>query len=89
MNKMNKRYIPTRTCVVCGRKRSKYKLIRLVADKEGIIRQNNKGKLGGRGAYVCPEKECVEKIMSKPVLLSKALRREDIRFVEPIGGIYE
>ncbi len=85
----DKAHIPIRTCVACGRRESKYKLIRLVADREGIIRQDNKGKLGGRGAYVCPNKECVEKIMSKPAILSKALRREQIRFIEPIGGIYE
>jgi len=84
-----KKHIPVRTCVVCGKKRSKYELIRLVVDKEGIVRQDNKGRLGGRGAYVCPKKECLEKIILKPALLSRALRKEYIRGVEPIGGIYE
>lgn len=86
---MSKGHIPIRTCIVCGSKKSKYELIRLVADKDGIIRRDDKGKLGGRGAYVCPKRECIEKVMSKKGLLAKALRREYIKFVEPIGGLYE
>ena len=82
-------HIPIRTCIACGKKRSKYELIRLVADKEGKIRQDNKGRLGGRGAYICAKKECWEKVLSKPSLLSKGLKREDIRFAEPIGVTYE
>jgi len=82
-------HIPIRTCIACGRKANKYELIRLVADKEGIIRQDNKGRLGGRGAYICSRRECLEKVILKPAILSKALKREHIRFVEPRGEIYE
>ncbi len=85
----NKGHIPVRTCVSCGSKRSKYELIRLVLDKNGVIIRDDKGKLGGRGAYVCPKKECIAKVMSKPILLSKALKKRNIRFFEPIGGANE
>ena len=85
----NKGHVPIRTCISCGSKRSKYELIRLIVDKEGVVRRDDKGRLGGRGAYVCPEKECIKKIISRPQLLSRALKRKNIKFSEPIGGIYE
>ena len=75
--------------MVCGIKKPKFELIRLVADKYGIVRRDDKGKLGGRGAYVCPNKECLEKLIKKPQLLCRALRKDNIKFAEPIGGTYE
>jgi len=84
-----KGHIPIRMCIVCGIKKPKFELIRLVADKQGTIRRDDKGKLGGRGAYVCPDQQCIEKLLKKPNLLRRALRRENIKFVDPIGGIHE
>ncbi len=84
-----KGHIPIRMCVVCRTRRPKFDLIRLVADKDGIIRRDDKGRLGGRGAYVCPNEKCIEKLLKKPALLCKALRKKKIKFANPIGGIYE
>ena len=84
-----KGHIPIRTCIACRTKRPKFELIRLVADRNGIIRRDDKGKLGGREAYVCPKKECIDKIMKKTALLCRALRRDNIKIIESIGGVNE
>ena len=88
MNK-KKGHIPIRMCIVCKERKPKFDLIRLVADKNGIVRRDDKGRLGGRGAYVCPKKECIEQVMKRPSLLCKALKRGSIKIVYPIGGSHE
>jgi uncharacterized protein len=52
--------VPIRSCVACGEKKAKKELIRIVL-KENEILIDNVGKLPGRGAYICPNKECIEK----------------------------
>ena len=49
--------IPTRTCIGCGEQKPKNELIRIVKNQTGEI----KGKLSGRGAYICDNSECLEK----------------------------
>ena len=38
----------------CGEKRPKKELIRVVRTPEGAICMDDKGKLSGRGVYICP-----------------------------------
>lgn len=40
--------------------RPKREMIRIVRTPAGEIRVDPTGKLAGRGAYVCPEPDCVE-----------------------------
>jgi len=47
----------TRTCAGCGRKANKSELIRISKTAEGEILIS---KSGGRGAYICKEKSCLE-----------------------------
>ena len=42
-----------RTCIGCNTKKNKNDLIRIVKDKNGIIKIDNTGKMQGRGAYIC------------------------------------
>lgn len=58
-----------RTCVACGRKAPKEVLIRIGKDASGVVGEN----CGGRGAYLCGRKECVETAIRKK-LLAKRLR---------------
>ena len=39
----------------------KKELIRIVRSPEGVIELDLTGKKPGRGAYVCPDKECITK----------------------------
>ena len=51
--------IPQRQCLGCREMKDKKDLIRVVRSPEGAISLDFKGKKPGRGAYVCPESECL------------------------------
>ena len=50
-----------RTCVGCREESPKRALIRIVRSPEGAVVVDERGKLPGRGAYLCLRKECLEK----------------------------
>ena len=62
--------IPMRQCVGCREMKEKKSLIRVVKSPEGEVSLDFKGKLPGRGAYVCPEPGCLKKARK-----SRALER--------------
>lgn len=64
--------IPQRTCTVCRTQKNKNELLRIVKNKENIIKVDEKGKEPGRGAYICLNMECFEKA-KKIKKLEKAL----------------
>ena len=53
--------IPMRMCTGCGELKPKRELIRVVKSPEGKIALDRTGRLPGRGAYVCPDLECLKK----------------------------
>lgn len=53
------RKIPVRMCIGCGEGKPKKELIRVVKSPEGEISLDLTGKKAGRGAYICPEAECL------------------------------
>lgn len=64
--------IPLRKCVGCCEMKPKRELVRVVKSPEGEIALDKTGKKNGRGAYICPSKECLEKA-KKAKRLEKAL----------------
>lgn len=51
---------PMRKCVACGTRRPKSELIRVVYNKHNKqVCLDKNGKMPGRGAYICPEKNCL------------------------------
>ena len=62
--------IPMRQCVGCREMKPKKELIRVVRSQEGQVSLDFRGKLPGRGAYVCPNPACLAKAKK-----SKALER--------------
>ncbi len=72
---MKVKKIPQRKCVGCGEMKSKKELIRIVRSPEGDISLDLTGKMAGRGAYVCPDKECITKAY-KGHRLEKALEKQ-------------
>ncbi len=62
--------IPQRQCMGCRERKPKRELIRVVRGTDGNVSLDFSGKLNGRGAYVCPDPECLKK-----ALRSKALDR--------------
>lgn len=55
------RKIPQRQCVGCRTMRDKKELIRVVKTPDGEIILDTTGKKSGRGAYVCPDAQCLKK----------------------------
>ncbi len=53
--------IPQRQCMGCRERKNKRDLIRVVRDPEGNVSLDFSGKKNGRGAYICPDPECLKK----------------------------
>lgn len=53
---------PLRMCVVCRQMKEKGQLLKIVKNKDGEISYDPTGKMSGRGAYVCKEKACVDRL---------------------------
>lgn len=62
--------IPQRQCMGCRERKAKRELIRVVRSPEGEVSLDFGGKKKGRGAYICPNPECLKK-----AIRSKALDR--------------
>ncbi|MEG1559993.1 MAG: YlxR family protein [Clostridia bacterium] len=52
---------PMRMCVACRKMHEKRSLIRVVKTPSGEIFIDERGKVSGRGAYICKDKACFEK----------------------------
>ena len=57
------RKMPQRTCMGCNVKKDKNDFIRIVKNKQGKIAIDKTGKLEGRGAYICNNIDCLEKVI--------------------------
>lgn len=53
--------IPQRQCMGCRERKAKKELIRVVRGTDGNVSLDFSGKLNGRGAYICPCAECLQK----------------------------
>jgi predicted RNA-binding protein YlxR (DUF448 family)/ribosomal protein L7Ae-like RNA K-turn-binding protein len=65
---------PTRTCVACRDRAARDDLLRLVRAPDGELAIDLRARLPGRGAWVHPDRACVERLEAKPGLLQRALR---------------
>ena len=54
----------------CRERKTKKEMIRVVRCTDGAVQLDFSGKLNGRGAYICPNSECL-----KRAIKSKALDR--------------
>ena len=58
---MSTKKVPLRQCIGCGEMKSKKEMIRILkTEGEGIILDAT-GRKNGRGAYICPSRECLKK----------------------------
>lgn len=53
--------MPQRKCVGCQEMKNKKELIRVIRTAEGEFLLDATGKKNGRGAYLCPSRECFQK----------------------------
>ncbi len=62
--------IPQRQCMGCRERKAKREMIRVVRMTDGTVNLDFGGKTNGRGAYICPDPECLKKAQK-----SKSLER--------------
>lgn len=55
--------VPVRQCVGCQEMKSKKEMIRVIRTEGQEFVLDATGKKNGRGAYVCPDPECLKKAM--------------------------
>ena len=60
--------IPQRQCMGCRERKAKRELIRVVRCTDGSVQLDFGGKLNGRGAYLCPNADCLKKAMRSNAL---------------------
>lgn len=53
--------IPMRQCVGCQEMKNKKEMIRVIRTGEGEFLLDATGRKNGRGAYICPNQECLKK----------------------------
>lgn len=63
---MNKK-VPMRTCIACKQCKPKKELIRIVKSGEEISLDRT-GRKNGRGAYICDDAACLEKLKKQKCL---------------------
>ena len=52
--------VPLRMCSGCGEHKPKKELVRVVKSPEGEISLDLTGRKPGRGAYICPQADCLK-----------------------------
>ncbi|MCR5654507.1 MAG: YlxR family protein [Lachnospiraceae bacterium] len=57
--------IPVRQCIGCGEMKEKKGMLRIVRNADGIFTIDGKGKINGRGAYICKDPNCFEMALKK------------------------
>lgn len=65
---MKPKKIPMRRCVGCMESKPKKELIRIVFTPEEQLKIDPTGKANGRGVYLCPNVECLEKAKKKKAI---------------------
>ena len=62
--------VPLRKCTGCGEMKNKKEMLRVLKTTEGDILLDATGRKNGRGAYICPNGECL-----KAAIKNKGLER--------------
>lgn len=73
--------------MACNEQKEKNELLRIVKSKEGIIEPDLTGKKNGRGAYICKNEECLNKLI-KSKRLERIFEKEiSSKLYESIRGV--
>ena len=77
---------PTRTCVACGNTADKRTMLRVVRSPEGDVSFDPSGRAPGRGAYVCFDEGCFDKVAAKRLLDTRLRVKLAPRDYEALGA---
>ncbi len=70
------RHAPQRTCIVCRRQVDKRRLTRVVRTADSGVLIDPTGKRNGRGAYLCDQPACWERVIQHAAILNQALNAQ-------------
>ncbi|HZK33809.1 MAG TPA: YlxR family protein [Bacillota bacterium] len=70
-----RRKVPIRMCIGCREMKEKKEMIRIVKSPDGLINIDIKGKAQGRGAYICPQELCFDRVAENK-LLEKTFKKQ-------------
>lgn len=79
--------VPERSCIGCNTKKEKRNLIRLVKNKQGEINIDRTGKMPGRGAYICDNISCLEKLIKTKKLERVFQMKIEDNIYEELRGV--
>ena len=77
----------TRTCIGCKAKKEKSELIRIIKNNQNEILLDLNQKLSGRGAYICNDKNCFEKVVKANKLKLALKTNIDSKKYEELRGV--
>jgi predicted RNA-binding protein YlxR (DUF448 family) len=69
------RRLPQRTCIICRQTSGKRTLVRIVRTASDGIQIDERGKIPGRGAYLCHDSDCWHRALGSTAL-QQALRTD-------------
>ncbi len=82
---MKNKKVPMRQCVGCRQSKNKKDLIRIVRTPDNNVIFDDTGRMNGRGAYICPSVECLNKARK-----TKAMERSlDIFMPDEVYDVIE
>jgi len=88
--------VPIRSCLVCKEKSDKRRLFRIVKNKEGEVFFDKTLRANGRGAYICDNDDCIEKIKNSNrldkafgILISKDIKDDIYNQIRAYKNIKE
>lgn len=87
---MSVRKVPMRTCVACRANRPKRELVRVVRLPDETLVVDQRGKVSGRGAYLCRDPHCVEVALQQKKLehaLERPLTAALIEELRSLNGV--
>lgn len=79
--------IVQRTCMGCNSKKDKRDLLRLVFNKNNEMFVDKTGKAEGRGAYICNDEKCLDKLIKTKRLERVFEAKIDDKLYENIRGV--
>ncbi len=78
---------PVRMCAVCRERKDKSELLRITKTPGGDVRVDVPGKMPGRGAYICKNRECINDAQKRRVLERAFSCRIEAELYEQIAKI--
>lgn len=77
----------TRTCIGCRAKKDKQELLRIAKNKQDEILVDCKQNIQGRGAYICKNIACFEKVVKGNKLKVSLKTNIDNKKYEELRGV--